>query len=229
MRAAGDKPRGRRHTQPVNHALHRINAHFVGRLVTTLVLLGATFIPYWWINDHTPPRFDYLTRLDTAIPFLPWTLPIYQSFFVLIIAAAWVCEAPEFLRLLGAVLLANVIAYVGFLTLTAHYPRPDWHPIEPPWLREAFRSMFSQDAPGNTFPSLHVAVTTLLTLRLRRRRFDVLWLVWGALVVLSTLTVKQHFILDVVGGLALALGLNAWRLRAPPPPAAAAPAHAKTE
>jgi membrane-associated phospholipid phosphatase len=49
-----------------------------------------------------------------------------------------------------------------------------------------------------------VAVTWLLTLRMRRRRWGGLWLVWGGLVALSTLTVKQHFIADVVGGIALA-------------------------
>lgn len=208
--------------------LGRLNGHFLGRVITAAALVLLTLIPYHWINENTAPRFDLMTPLDDAVPFLPWTLPLYQSFYVLILAAAWVCEADEFLRTLLAVLAANFIAYLGFLTLTAHYPRPDPTGIESAWLRAGFEKMFGYDQPGNTFPSLHVTVTWLLTLRMVRRRFGTFWLVWGSLVVLSTLTVKQHFVVDVVGGLAVAWGVNAWLLR-DRRPAAAAPDPARTE
>jgi membrane-associated phospholipid phosphatase len=190
--------------------LARLNGHFLGRIATTLVLIGATFQVYWYLNHHLPPRFDLMTPLDRLIPFVPWTLPAYQSFFVLLVWAAWKFDAREFLRLLAAVLLANIAAYLGFILFTSHYPRPDWRSIPPGLIRDAFASMFAHDAPGNTFPSIHVAVTTLVVLRLRQRRFGRLWLVWGAVVVVSTLTVKQHHVADVIGGVALAVGLHAW-------------------
>ncbi len=199
--------------------LGRLNGHFLGRVLTAAVLVLSALIPYHWINEHAPPRFDLMTSLDRDIPFLPWTLPIYQSFYVLILAGAWVCEADEFLRTLGAVLTANFLAYLGFLTLTAHYPRPDPATIESAWLRFRFEEMFALDSPCNTFPSLHVTVTWLLTLRMIRRPFGGFWLAWGGAVVVSTLTVKQHFVIDVLGGLALAWGVNAWLLRDPPQPA----------
>jgi membrane-associated phospholipid phosphatase len=201
--------------------LARFNAHFLGRIATTLALIGLTFQAYWYLNNHLPPRFDFMTPVDRLVPFLPWTLLVYQSFFCMLVWAAWICDAREFLRLLAAVLLANLAAYAGFILLTSHYPRPDLRTIEPEFLREAFASMFAQDAPGNTFPSIHVAVTTLLALRLRQRRLGGLWLAWAGLVVLSTLTVKQHYLVDVIGGLALALGLHAWLFRQVAPSAVA--------
>lgn len=69
--------------------------------------------------------------------------------------------------------------------------------------------MWGQDKPGNTFPSLHVATTVLGALRLRHRRGGALWLLWAALISVSTLTVKQHFLVDVLGGLAVAFAVHA--------------------
>jgi membrane-associated phospholipid phosphatase len=71
------------------------------------------------------------------------------------------------------------------------------------------------DPPGNVFPSLHVAHTTLLaTLLLRDRpvlgRIAVLM---ATLLALSTLTTKQHFLADVVAGYALAFAGRALALR----------------
>lgn len=189
--------------------LIRLNSHWLGRIATTLVTIALTFQAYWYLNNHLSPRVDLSTPLDRAIPFLPSTLLIYQSFFVMLLWAAWVCQAREFLRLMAAVLVANLVAYLGFIAFTAHYPRPDCSGIEPLWLRSAFVSMFAQDAPGNTFPSIHVAVTVLVALRLRSRRLGWAWLVWGGLVVLSTLTVKQHFVADALGGIVVALGTHA--------------------
>ena len=62
------------------------------------------------------------------------------------------------------------------------------------------------DPPYNCFPSLHVAhsfVSALTCLRLHRRLGGVA-LVAASLVGLSTLFTKQHYVVDVVAGAALA-------------------------
>ncbi|MFP2933756.1 phosphatase PAP2 family protein [Pyxidicoccus sp. 3LG] len=189
--------------------LLRLNRHFAGRLATTVVILAGTFQCYWWLNAHLPPRFDLSLPVDAAIPFLPWTYVVYTSFFVFPLVAAWALEADEYVRMLGAVLVVNALCYLGFFLFTSHFPRPPVESIASLYWREQFRLMWSQDLPGNTFPSLHVAVTVLGALRLRHRRGGVLWIAWAALISLSTLTVKQHFVVDVVGGAAVALAAHA--------------------
>ena len=199
--------------------LQRLNAHFAGRLLTTGVFIALTFQSYFWINDHLPPRFDFLTPLDAAIPFLPWTYAVYTSFFALIIGAAWLLDGREYLRMLGAVLLANAVCYLGFILFTAHYPRPSLESIAPGFWREQFRRMYASDNAGNTFPSIHVAITMLAALRLWHRRGGAWWMLWASLISLSTLTVKQHYLVDVLGGFAVAWGVHALLFRTARAPA----------
>jgi membrane-associated phospholipid phosphatase len=188
--------------------LLRLNQRFAGRLLTTVAVLAGTFQCYWWLNAHLAPGFDLALPLDAAIPFLPWTYVLYASFFVFPLVAAWVMDADEYLRMLAAVLAANALCYLGFFFVPAHYPRPPLEAIASPYWHEQFRTMWSQDLPGNTFPSIHVAITVLGALRLRHRRGGLLWPVWAVLISLSTLTVKQHFIVDVVGGIIVGFSVH---------------------
>lgn len=181
--------------------LHRLNRHFLGRIGTTVVVVSATMVIYWALNDHLRPRFDLSTPIDGVIPFLPWTIVIYFSFYLLLLVAAWACEAEEFLRLFVALLAANLCCYFGFVLFTAHYPRPALSEITPLW-RPVYANMYGSDAPGNTFPSIHVASTMIVGLRLRRRHLA--WMFWAVAIAVSTLTVKQHFLVDVVGGVGVA-------------------------
>ena len=187
-----------------------LNSHAPGRILTALVLAGLAFKCYWFLNDHLQPRLDLMTALDHAIPFMPWTIVVYQSFFLMIIFTAWACDGREFVRTLKIILYANIVSYVFFIAFTSHYPRPELLQLENPLWKAMFGLVYQQDAPGNTFPSIHVAVTVLLALRMRMRRLGLLWLPWASLVCLSTLTVKQHYVIDVLGGIVVALSLNWW-------------------
>jgi membrane-associated phospholipid phosphatase len=64
----------------------------------------------------------------------------------------------------------------------------------------------SQVAPFNAFPSLHVAVSLICLLgikTLKTKRFHYIC-IWVFLIILSTVFTKQHYFLDVFGGLGLA-------------------------
>ncbi|MBI3724946.1 fatty acid desaturase [bacterium] len=182
----------------------RLLGTFLGRLAAAVLVYAATFACYRALNASLPHRVDLMSSLDRAIPFLPGTILVYLSFYGLMLAAAWRFPALEFRRLIVSVLVANAICYAGFALLTSHYPRPPLEEIDPLW-RPFYENLRRSDGPGNTFPSTHVAVTCLLALRLARGRGSLLWLVWGGLIDLSTLTVKQHFVADVAGGVVVAL------------------------
>lgn len=74
----------------------------------------------------------------------------------------------------------------------------------------------SHDTDSNCFPSLHVSVNVFIALLLiRKNPKHKFWVVpFTALIVLSTLFVKQHLVVDVVGGIALGWGAHAFYVRA---------------
>jgi membrane-associated phospholipid phosphatase len=153
------------------------------------------------------------TGLDDLIPFLPWTAWCYLPFYagVFIIAIAGFRRRALFNRTARSVVLVMLVGAACHLLIRAEYPRPV---LTPPLhgVSEAFMAWVQQvDAPGNVFPSLHVAHTTMLSLLLLRDRplLGRVALTMATLLALSTLTTKQHFIADVVSGYALAF-LGSW-------------------
>ncbi len=148
------------------------------------------------------------TRLDDAIPFWPWTawcyLPFYAGTFL--IAIGGFRHKRLFDRTAVAVVAVMCLGALGHLFVGAEYPRPVLVPPYPN-LSYAFMAWVQHiDPPGNVFPSLHVAHTSMLAFLLLRDRprLGRVALVMATLLALSTLTTKQHFIADVLGGYTLA-------------------------
>ena len=148
------------------------------------------------------------TPLDDALPFWPWTawcyLPFYAAIFIMAIAGFR--RRVLFNRALLAVLIVMCVGALGHLFIGAEYPRPILHPPYANLSAAFMAAVQSIDPPGNVFPSLHVAHTTMLSLILikDRPRLGAVALVMATLLAISTLTTKQHFIADVISGYLLA-------------------------
>jgi membrane-associated phospholipid phosphatase len=170
------------------------------------------------------------TRLDDIIPFWPWTawcyLPFYAAIFVMAIVGFR--RRALFNRALGAVVVVLLIGAMGHLFIGAEYPRPVLQPPYPNVSAAFMAAVQHIDPPGNVFPSLHVAHTTMLSLLLLRDRpvLGRVALVMATMLALSTLTTKQHFVADVLAGYVLAFFGRAIALRGLRPvavPAAGSP------
>jgi membrane-associated phospholipid phosphatase len=181
---------------------------------------------YFGIGHITMERSTELlrTRLDDAIPFWTWTswcyLPFYAAIFI--IAIQGFRSRDLFNRALKAVALVMFVGALGHLFIAAEYPRPVLSPPYPD-LSTTFMAWVQRvDRPGNVFPSLHVAQTSTLAILLcyDRPRLGRLTVVMAAILALSTLTTKQHFIADVVSGYALAFLACFFALRGRRAPAA---------
>ena len=175
-----------------------------------LLAAGVQSAVYFSIGNAHRPRSTtlLLTPLDRVIPFWPWTvwcyLPFYAGIFVM--GMAGFRSRRLFYRALVGVMATVAVGALGHLLVAAEYPRPV---VAPPWadVSTAFLGWVQRvDPPGNVFPSLHVAQTTAIALVLRedRPRLGLVAMVMAALLALSTLTTKQHFLADVVSGFAIA-------------------------
>lgn len=165
--------------------------------------------------------------LDSRIPYLPWTFVIYECGFLLIfLLPAFTYPktesgALELSRLYSGLFKITLAACVVFILcpaeLTLRVVTDDQGGSKS--LHEGLLALLNLDLPFNTWPSLHVALTGLVTLVVarwleRRRSVVLLWVCWAAISI-STLTVKQHFIWDVITGALLALAYWQWKLRKP--------------
>jgi membrane-associated phospholipid phosphatase len=175
-----------------------------------LALAALQSLVYFGIGHlHLTRSTELLrTRLDDAIPFWPWTSWCYLPFYagVFIIAIAGFRRRALFNRAVVAVFVVMTIGALCHIFIGAEYPRPVLHPPYADISAAFLASVQRIDPPGNVFPSLHVAHTTMLALLLikDRPRLGLVTLIMATLLALSTLTTKQHFLADVVSGYALA-------------------------
>ena len=72
------------------------------------------------------------------------------------------------------------------------------------------RDVYAGDNPYNDFPSLHTSLSTIIAIAWWRtdRRLGIVAGAWTALIVASTVFVKQHYVADVAAGLLLAWGAS---------------------
>lgn len=145
--------------------------------------------------------------LDRALPVLPvWTL-VYGSLYFAILLPLVVVRGEEHIRrTIWAFVMVWIVGIVGWLCFPTVLPRPAPAAIGNGFCAWTLRIAYSWDGPYNCFPSLHVAQAFLAALTCYRvsRGLGIAALVWAALIGVSTLFTKQHYVVDVISGTLLA-------------------------
>lgn len=163
-----------------------INAYSVGRPAATLFLPGERRLPF-------VPEWEYAYVLGYLLPSLSvFALP----------------DARRLARLLRAFALTLLVAYTTYLLFPVYFERPTLHVDS---LATFLLSLEYLDKSYNHFPSLHVALSWLVYFACRDWPRCRGWLLPVVLAIsVSTLFVKQHYLVDVLCGAALAAA--AWRV-----------------
>jgi len=156
------------------------------------------------------PHSDWTLTIDHFIPFLPCTVAIYFGCYLfwavnyLLIASR---ERKQAYRFFCADFLAKSICLFCFVLLPTTNIRPvvDGHSVWDVLMRFLYRI----DAPNNLFPSIHCLVSWLCWEGARGQRELPQWyrcvsLLMAVAVCFSTLTTRQHVIVDMMGGILLA-------------------------
>ncbi len=146
--------------------------------------------------------------LDRALPVQPvWTL-IYGSLYFAVFLPLVVLRQEEHIRrTLWAFVGVWIVGSICWLFYPTILPRPASATLGDGFCAWALQIAYSWDArPYNCFPSLHVAQAFLaaLTCNLVSRGIGIAAFGWAALIALSTLFTKQHYVADVVAGVFLA-------------------------
>ena len=180
------------------------------RYLVTMVIFY--FSAYIFIQAAiTTHKFDFLTPLDTAIPLMTEYIWIYHSLLpVITITMIFLVKSRVlFMNTFWACIIAAVVLNISYVFLPSFYPRI---PFDINSLSDALLYWTRQiDGANNTFPSGHVTYAWLLYLGASRCQFVTqnpplsrIYLLWAIGISLSTLVLKQHYIVDVFSGITLA-------------------------
>jgi membrane-associated phospholipid phosphatase len=179
-------------------------------IVSLAVFAGAAVL--YLLSNHChfiAPQELPRSWIDFAVPFLPNSLWIYLSeyfFFIAIYLAA--DDMINFNKYLYSFFVLQVVSCLIFAIWPTTYPR-DLFPL-PDNLNAvthyAFSSLRKADSPANCCPSLHVSsvyLSAFIYLDEKRHLFP-LFFIWASAIAASTLTTKQHYLVDVIAGLLMA-------------------------
>ncbi|MGE5243966.1 MAG: phosphatase PAP2 family protein [Betaproteobacteria bacterium] len=144
--------------------------------------------------------------LDAALPLQPSWMLVYGSHYAFVFLPLLVVrQEPLLRRTMWAYVMAFLVAYAGFFA----YPTVTPHPATVAgdgFATWCLRLQYRLDSPYNCFPSLHVAHSFLAALACYRvnRKVGLVAASWAALIGVSTLYTKQHYLVDVIAGVVLA-------------------------
>lgn len=160
-------------------------------------------------------HYQFSTALDRAIPLIPWTVCIYFGCYAFWALHYCLCAAvpTRARRFFTADFIAKGVCFVFFVGLPTTMARPAVQGLNV-W-ESLVRALYILDAPVNLFPSIHCLNSWLCWASARdipafSRGYKAFALCAAVAVCVSTLTLRQHVLLDVAGGILLAE--VCWRL-----------------
>lgn len=183
-------------------------------ILPVVLTLGCNYLAYYVTRVFTTGWYhrDLSFPMEDKIPFLPWTILVYWGCYLFwitnyVIAARQ--EKEKAYRYFCADFVAKLVCMFFFLVLPTTNVRPV---VQGTGIFERLmRLLYEVDAADNLFPSIHCLTSWFCFVAVRRNeRIPVCyrWISLGIAVAIciSTLTTKQHVIIDVIGGVALAEG-----------------------
>lgn len=162
---------------------------------------------YFPINRAVQGGAQLSLLIDRLIPLYPWTVIPYLGgtllFILLPVWATFRARAGEFEAYTVSVLLAAIVSYVVYIVFPTFVIRPESLPQDV--FSKIVTVLYQADRAYNAAPSGHAfyALVSFLYLRRWAPRYKLTWLVFILLVLASTVLTKQHYVLDLVSGLAL--------------------------
>ncbi|WP_040948893.1 phosphatase PAP2 family protein [Gorillibacterium massiliense] len=179
-------------------------------------LLGMLIFPvlgwiYAWINHRGYQKsYSLMTDLDRAIPVikvfaLPYSVWIFYIYVCLVYF--FFKDPAVYRRSLITYTISALICYSVYLVFQTTVPRPEITGNDP--ITWVLQFIYNRDEPYNCFPSIHVFSSYMVMKALYKSNFKNLTnqiLIYGmsTAIILATLFIKQHAILDVVSGILLA-------------------------
>ena len=177
-----------------------------GRIAITAIVL-ASFGIYKKLNERSSPGAVLMTRLDRAIPFVPaFSVPylLYIPYLFGIVGYG-ILATPYYAEIAASALAVQLAAAAIYRIHATSVPRPAVTGND--LFSRLTKFIYRNDRPNCAFPSLHVAYAVLCGYWAAVMLPALLpaVAVFSAAVILSTVFLKQHAVIDAFGGASVAV------------------------
>ncbi|MBO9597708.1 MAG: phosphatase PAP2 family protein [Cohnella sp.] len=183
------------------------------RYVPLLSMLVFPFLGMMYAMTNSPvPNQEVsqlITSVDTAIPFvkyfaLPYSVWIFYIYVCLVYF--FFKEPNAYYRGLLTYIVCALICYMIYSVFQTTVPRPVVTGNDP--FSDLVRFIYNRDQPFNCFPSIHcfssyMVMRILWTSSFRNKWNMILITGMSSIIIMSTLFVKQHVIMDALAGILL--------------------------
>ena len=176
-------------------------------LAIMLVINFSTYIGNRLITANMA-HHDLSLPVDDMIPFVKEFIIIY----VIVAYVQWIAgyyiigkqEKRLCIYIVTAEIIAKLITLICFLSLPCEIKRPDI--VDTDFMSRFVKWVYDTDPPSNLFPSIHcleslIIARTSLKLENVPKWYPPVTIITSVLVCASTLLVKQHFFVDVIGAI----------------------------
>jgi membrane-associated phospholipid phosphatase len=189
--------------------LEKIQTNILARVGVCLLTLIFFQVGYkWGYRSHDGAGvIEGITGLDTALPLVREFIVFYMLGYFFVFAPCFIVrERQAYRAAMIAFCLCMTVAFLFFRYLPIEMHKT--YATGDDWFSKLAFFQQSKDTPYNNFPSLHVGlnVYAYALIAWQWQRISAAWLVVPVLIIISTLLVKQHLLIDVLGGIALAAG-----------------------
>ncbi len=174
-------------------------------LLLNLILFSLFGLIYFSTNAYATSQtqlYHLWLPFELQIPLIPEFILIYCSVNFLTILPLFALNSDQLKRMGRAIAMAFVIAGIIFYFFPA--PVGFIRNLEMARFNIIFKGLYFLDESTNTFPSLHIGLSFIVTriMVYECHNLKPLWL-WFFLISLSVLFTHQHHLIDIFGGILL--------------------------
>lgn len=175
-----------------------------------LLIFPVLGLIYTWLNTTATDAITLGSAIDDRIPFIPIFIVPYAIWYAYILFfLVYFCfkDSSVYFRTLFTITAGEIICFFFYVFWQTSVPRPDLEVTG--IITGMVQYIYTHDEPFNCFPSIHVLTTYAVmsgAIQIKNKHKMHHWLIQGigTLIILSTLFVKQHVLLDVAASMILA-------------------------
>jgi len=183
--------------RPIDYSVH---------LVLSVILIVGVYQFYFWCQrNHVVAPRELKLQIDDQIPYWPAWVWVYSFiYYPLILYLNFIVESPRHFTYIAMSYVLLLCLQMGFFLLFPVTTPERWRAYNlRRTLSERFLALVQRfDARSNSFPSMHMSVAMLTALHLQPELGTPAF-AFPALIALSCVFTKQHYLADLPAGAAL--------------------------